>query len=179
MRSALATVMLLTVVALSTGARADERDCADTASDLAGAIACLKDLYKDQRAKCGGAPTAPWKVPVAGQRILDFGEQTRYGASSKGIVYETEQGARARAPVAGTVLFAGQFRSYGNLIILDACGFDVLLSGLAALSVRDGDNVEATAELGRLPGDSSRGPPLLYFEVRSGGRPVDPNAFLK
>jgi len=81
--------------------------------------------------------------------------------------------------VAGTVLLAGDFRSYGKLVVLDACGFDVLLAGLNTLSVRGGDVVDVAGEVGRMPGDATRGLPVLYFEVRGAGRPVDPNSFLK
>ena len=92
---------------------------------------------------------------------------------------ETEPAARASAPVAGTVLLAGDFRSYGKLVVLDARGFDVLLAGLNTLSVRGGDVVDVAGEVGRMPGDATRGLPVLYFEVRGAGRPVDPNSFLK
>ena len=63
--------------------------------------------------------------------------------------------------------------------VLDACGFDVLLAGLNTLSVRGGDVVDVAGEVGRMPGDATRGLPVLYFEVRGAGRPVDPNSFLK
>jgi septal ring factor EnvC (AmiA/AmiB activator) len=120
-----------------------------------------------------------WGAPVEGRRVLNFAARTQYGASSKGIVYETQQAARASAPVAGTVLLAGDFRSYGKLVVLDTCGFDVLLAGLNSLSVRGGDVVDAAGELGRMHGDVTRGLPVLYFEIRSAGRPVDPSSFLK
>ena len=60
-------------------------------------------------------------VPVDGQRILKFGQPTVYGGKSHGVVFQVAGGASVRAPATGVVMFAGEFRSYGDLLIVDAC----------------------------------------------------------
>jgi septal ring factor EnvC (AmiA/AmiB activator) len=172
-------LFVLAVLSMPIVARAQAPDCPATASDLSETIECNRKAYRSQLENCQKAPTTGWSAPIEGQRVLSFGEKTGYGASSKGIVYETERTARAKAPVAGLVIYADEFRSYGKLVILDVCGFDVLLAGLETISVRSGDLVQASSELGRMTSRVGQDLPVLYLEVRNAGRPIDPDPFLK
>lgn len=179
MRRVPVVIVLLTAAIVASGARSHASECAGEASDVAEMLSCLRGASGLQIESCpGGAPTH-WSPPLAGRRILNFGERTQFGGSSRGIVFQAEPAARASAPVSGTVLYTGDFRGYGKLIVLGVCGYDVLLAGLAALSVSEGDKIEAGHALGAMPDDAPEGSPILYFEVRSQGRPIDPDAFLK
>ena len=131
------------VLLLPMSAGAQLRDCAADRSDLSEMIACYKDAYRPLSENCQKAPESGWRAPVEGRRVLDFAEKTQYGTLSKGIVYEAEHLATARAPVDAIVLYAGEFRSYGKLVILDGCGVDLLILGLDALSVRGGEVIQA------------------------------------
>jgi septal ring factor EnvC (AmiA/AmiB activator) len=113
--------------------------------------------------------------PVEGRRVLSFGERTSFGAPSKGTTIESAAGAPVLAPATGFVLFAGEWRSYGPLVILDAgCGAEVLLSGVGALTVAGGGQVDRGGRIGKVPEPAPGNLPVVYFEVRRNGAPVDP-----
>ncbi len=114
-------------------------------------------------------------VPVDGQRILKFGQPTVYGGKSHGLVFQVAGGASVRAPATGVVIFAGEFRSYGDLLIVDACNVVAVVGGLMSFDVAAGDPVEAGDTLASVREPPS-GEPTLYFEVRDNGVPVDPDS---
>jgi septal ring factor EnvC (AmiA/AmiB activator) len=121
---------------------------------------------------------------------LGFGEKTQYGGTSKGMVLETRFDARVTAPCDGWVVYAGEFRSYGQLLIINAGGgYHVLIAGLSQMDVGPGQFVLAaepigtmssaprTAQLatertgtGQTPKPSA---PVLYIEFRKDGQPID------
>jgi septal ring factor EnvC (AmiA/AmiB activator) len=122
--------------------------------------------------------------PAHGRQTLGFGEKTQYGAQSKGILIETRPNALVTAPADGWVVYAGEFRSYGQLLIINAGGgYHVLLAGMSNIDVRPGEFVLATAPVGNMPGLNSKTqdgkPPstatVLYVEFRKDGRPIDPD----
>jgi murein hydrolase activator len=82
-------------------------------------------------------------------------------------------GQAVAAPAAGRVAFAGSFKSYGLLLILEhEAEYHTLLWGFARLEVRQGDQVQ----VGRIVGImDARGddPPVLHVERRRRGRPID------
>ncbi len=77
-------------------------------------------------------PTGRLPLPGAGpSSVLTFGEKTQYGGQSKGIVLETRQGAQVTSPCDGWIVYAGEFRSYGQLLIINAGGgYHMLACGL-------------------------------------------------
>jgi septal ring factor EnvC (AmiA/AmiB activator) len=129
-------------------------------------------------------------LPARGRKALGFGDKTQYGGTSKGIVLETRFDARVTSPCDGWVVYAGEFRSYGQLLIINAGGgYHVLIAGLSQMDVGPGQFVLAaepigtmssaprTAQLatektgmGQVPKPSS---PVLYIEFRKDGQPVD------
>jgi septal ring factor EnvC (AmiA/AmiB activator) len=169
---------LFILLSMSTGVKAQSRDCTGM-SDFSDVIACLREEHRPQLQECQPPQQSSWKSPVAGKRVLDFGEKTPYQSISKGIVYDAQQGAVVHAPTAGIALFAGEFRSYGKLVILAACNVDLLLAGFDTLLVRRGDTVQAADALGRMPTAPAGGATILYFEVKAHGRAVDPRPFLE
>ena len=98
---------------------------------------------------------------------------------SQGYTLTTKPGGRVIAPADATVLYADTFRSYGNLLILDAGeGYHVVMSGMYRLDVSQnqfvlaGEPVGLMAERGA-PNDVAAGGPALYIEFRKDGKPVD------
>jgi len=90
-------------------------------------------------------------------------------------VIETAVGAPVYAPTAGFVLFAGEWRSYGKLIIFDAgCRAEVLLAGVDTLAVVAGEFVDRKAVIGKMSERPSTDLPVVYYEVRENGVPVNP-----
>jgi septal ring factor EnvC (AmiA/AmiB activator) len=121
--------------------------------------------------------------PAQGRKVLAFGEKTQYGGQSKGIVLETRQGAQVTSPSDGWIVYAGEFRSYGQLLIINAGGgYHVLLAGLSQIDVQPGQFVLAAEPVGTMSGWSQKAQPaavnsapVLYVEFRKDGKPIDPD----
>ncbi len=122
-------------------------------------------------------------IPVNGIKIRGYGQPDGVGGAEKGVSIATRAGAQVTAPADGWVVYAGPFRSYGQLLILNAGGgYHILLAGMARISVDLGQFVlagEPVAVMGNgshvaaiLAAGSSQ--PVLYVEFRKGGNPVDP-----
>lgn len=122
-------------------------------------------------------------MPAQGRQVLGYGEKTQFGGQSKGIVLETRQGAQVTSPCDGWIVYAGEFRSYGQLLIINAGGgYHVLLAGLSQIDVQPGQFVLAAEPVGNMSGwpqqsqpASTNNAPVLYVEFRKDGRPVDPD----
>ncbi len=122
-------------------------------------------------------------IPVNGVKIREFGAPDGLGGVEKGLSIATRAGAQVTAPSDGWVVYAGPFRSYGQLLILNAGGgYHILLAGMERISVDLGQFVltgEPVAMMGSgshiaaiLATGSSQ--PVLYVEFRKDGIPVDP-----
>lgn len=113
--------------------------------------------------------------PAVGRRIRHFGQKT---AASPGLVLATRPAAQVVAPLDARVEYAGPFRSYGKMLILDVGGdILVVVSGLDALYPEAGQWVLAGEPIGRMA-DRKSPSPELYLEVRRNGQPVDPEKWL-
>ena len=118
-------------------------------------------------------------LPAAGKQVIQFGQQTSQGSKSKGLVIKTRHGAQITSPCDGWVVYAGSFRSYGQLLIINAGGgYHVLLANLSQLDVQLGQFVLAAEPVGSMAPRVSRrkkgSSPVLYVEFRKNGRPIDP-----
>lgn len=111
------------------------------------------------------------KYPARGQVIQVFGEATASGAHTKGITLKARPSAHVVAPFDGTVLFAGPFKNYGQLMIIDnGDDYMTLLAGMDRMNVGVGQEVLTGEPVGVLKESN----PTLYIEIRKGGQPVDP-----
>ena len=130
-----------------------------------------------------GGKTASGRLtaPVTGQVVRHFGDPTDAGAAT-GITYQAAPAARVVAPCAGRVVYAGPFRSYGKLLILDCGrGYHVVLSGFDRLDAQVGQSVGAGGPVGVMPGWDPRATaarPALSVELRHAGEPINPLPFL-
>jgi murein hydrolase activator len=122
-------------------------------------------------------------LPVNGVKIRDFGAPDSAGSAERGLSIATRAGAQVTAPADAWVVYAGPFRSYGQLLILNAGGgYHLLLAGMERISVDLGQFVlagEPVAMMGNgsqiaaiLATGSSQ--PVLYIEFRKDGTPIDP-----
>jgi septal ring factor EnvC (AmiA/AmiB activator) len=121
--------------------------------------------------------------PVNGAKIRDFGGSDGAGGAEKGISLATRPGAQVTTPCDGWVVYAGPFRSYGQLLILNAGGgYHVLIAGMERISVNIGQFVltgEPVATMGKISQVASilatnASQPVLYVEFRKDGTPIDP-----
>ena len=124
------------------------------------------------------------RLPVNGVPIRAFGASDGVGGTQKGLSIATHAGAQITAPCDGWVVYAGPFRSYGQLLILNAGGgYHVLLAGMERISVDLGQFVltgEPVAVMGgqaQLSAAVAIGSkkPALYVEFRKDGTPIDPS----
>jgi septal ring factor EnvC (AmiA/AmiB activator) len=121
-------------------------------------------------------------LPAQGKRLKRFGDADGVGGTLRGISLQTRGEARIIAPTDGWVVYAGPFRSYGNLLIINAGGgYHVLLAGMGRIDVSLGQFVlagEPVAVMGAVlqagQGNNDNSRPVLYVEFRKDGRPIDP-----
>ncbi|MGA7070036.1 murein hydrolase activator EnvC family protein [Bradyrhizobium sp.] len=122
-------------------------------------------------------------LPVNGVKLREFGGSDGSGGVEKGISLAARAGAQVTTPCDGWVVYAGPFRSYGQLLILNAGGgYHVLIAGMGRISVNIGQFVltgEPVATMGAtsqvasiLAANASQ--PVLYIEFRKDGTPIDP-----
>jgi len=111
-----------------------------------------------------------YRLPVVGRIVAGLGEVNESGVRSRGVTVAARPGGQVVAPAPGRVGFAGDYRGYGKIVIIDhGGGWVSLLTGMIALSVGVGDALDAGAPIGRAGSDDSR----ITVELRRGGRPVD------
>ena len=121
-------------------------------------------------------------APVSGTLVRGFGDVTDSGPST-GLAYHAAPGARVVSPCGGRVVFAGPFRSFGQLVIVDCGGgYHFVLAGFERIDLGVGQRVGAGAPVGIMPGWDPRtasGRPSLYVELRRAGQAVNPAPFLR
>jgi murein hydrolase activator len=143
----------------------------------------MKDPKRTSPAIAFASAKGLFKLPVNGRKIRDFGGSDDTGGIEKGISLASRAGAQVTTPCDGWVVYAGPFRSYGQLLILNAGGgYHVLIAGMERISVNIGQFVltgEPVATMGTtsqvasiLAANASQ--PVLYVEFRKDGTPIDP-----
>lgn len=169
----------------SRAARAAERaDGRDGRIDLAA----LSDPGRLTPAVAFASARGRLPIPVNGTRIKEFGVPDRLGGAEKGVSFATRPAAQVTAPCDSWVVYAGPFRNYGQVLILNAGGgYHVVLAGMDRISVNVGQFVltgEPVAVMSGAPATkaqvtaapaSSPEKPVLYVEFRKDGTPIDPS----
>lgn len=125
----------------------------------------------------GAAPAAlrGYLLPVAGRLVAGFGAETPGQPRSRGVVLAARAGAQVIAPAPGRVAFAGPYRGFGQIVIIDhAGGWTSLVTGLTQLDTRVGDSLLAGSPLGT----AGPGRPQVSVELRRQGEPVNPLEYL-
>jgi septal ring factor EnvC (AmiA/AmiB activator) len=126
-------------------------------------------LPAETSASTGGGQ-APYRIPVIGQVVTGLGEVSDTGIRARGLTIATRPNAQVVAPTGGRIAFAGPYRGYGNIVIVDhGRGWTTLITSLAALDVRVGDPVDQGSPIGKA--GPSR--PTITVELRKMGQPVD------
>jgi len=137
---------------------------------------------RPRRAGAGtGAPSVvptAWVVPTRGAIIRGFGERQGAAPPSQGVMLRTIAGAQIVSPAGGEVAYAGVFRSYGQVLILNLDGgYALVLTGLGSVRARVGETVNSGQIIGTMPASDTPAPEL-YVEVRREGQPIDPGRWL-
>jgi murein hydrolase activator len=122
--------------------------------------------------------------PVGGEIAREFGAADGYGGTTRGISVVTRPKSVVVSPADGWVVFAGPFRSYGRLLIINAGGgYHLLLAGMERIAVEVGQFVLAGEPVATMGQESLVSPaagalettePVLYVEFRKDGGSIDP-----
>ncbi|HEX7782382.1 MAG TPA: peptidoglycan DD-metalloendopeptidase family protein [Sphingobium sp.] len=170
-------------VALGEKARdiVDLMDQLAVASDVRSELAALPGpVPRPAQPGSVGAPTAeppvsntglpPYRLPVVGTLVTGMGELSESGVRARGLTLATQPGAQVVAPTAGRVAYAGRYRGYGQIVIIDhGQGWTTLITGLNHLSVTVGAGVAQGDPIGTAGAPR----PTVTIELRRNGRPVD------
>ncbi|WP_162875498.1 murein hydrolase activator EnvC family protein [Sphingomonas crusticola] len=118
---------------------------------------------------------AAYRLPAPGTVVVGMGERSAIGVRAPGLTIATAPGAGVAAPARAHVAYAGPFRGYGDIVILDhGHGWTTLLAGLELVTAGGGELVEGGAPLGHM----AKSAPRLTIELRHNGRPVDVTAMV-
>ena len=185
----------------SRASRKAEQAAAEGRSDGRSDLATLRDPGRLGPAIAFVSAKGMLPMPVNGVRVKDYGVADGAGGTEKGMSVVTRAGAQVTAPCDGWVVYSAPYRSYGQLLILNAGGgYHVVLAGMERISVDLGQFVltgEPVAVMGNGPqvasaqvalgqvasgqvasslatGMSGASQPVLYIEFRKDGAPVDP-----
>lgn len=123
-------------------------------------------------------------LPVAGEIRKAFGAPDGFGGTERGISVATRANAVVASPTDGWVAFSGPYRTYGQLLILNAGeGYYIVMAGMARIGIEVGQFVLAGEPVGSM-GDAAGSTaaaiaigakqPILYVEFRKDGTAIDP-----
>lgn len=114
-------------------------------------------------------------LPVAGRLITGFGTVASGQAPSRGLTLGPRPGAQVVAPGGGRVAFAGPFRGFGRIIIIEHDGeWTTLVTGLSRLDARVGETLVAGSPIGLAPNEN----PLVTIELRRSSDSVNPLEYI-
>ncbi|HEY9548025.1 MAG TPA: peptidoglycan DD-metalloendopeptidase family protein, partial [Kiloniellaceae bacterium] len=118
-------------------------------------------------------------MPVRGRVVRLYGQESQgQGSTDKGISIETRAGAQVVAPFDGKIAYAGPFRGYGLILIIDHGGrYHTILAGFDRIDAVVGQWVLAGEPVARM-GEAAGSNPELYFELRRTGQAINPLPWL-
>lgn len=124
-------------------------------------------------------------MPVSGDVVRGWGVSDGFGGTEKGLSIGARAGAPVISPTDGWVVFAAPYRSYGQLIIVNAGnGYHIVLAGMEKTSVAVGQFVLAGEPVGTMGNGAAKTAaaiaigataPILYVEFRKDGSAIDPS----
>lgn len=157
-------------------------DLRDLVTRLGGTLPGIGDNQQQKGpAFANGFELARGQVnyPAVGQIVIGYNARLEEGGRSEGITIRTRRSAQVVSPYDGEIEFAGPFRSYGRVLIINVgSGYHVVLAGLATTFAEAGQEVLAGEPLGEMTADA-RIVPDLYMEVRQASEPLNPALWLK
>jgi septal ring factor EnvC (AmiA/AmiB activator) len=111
--------------------------------------------------------------PARGKLVERFGQDTKTGSSAKGATFKTRLRAQVVAPFNGKVVFAGPFKGYGQILIIQhGDAYHTLLAGMWRVDATLGQQLLAGEPIGVM--GSQEAGTRFYVEVRRKGQPVNP-----
>jgi septal ring factor EnvC (AmiA/AmiB activator) len=116
------------------------------------------------------ASRLPWIMPVSGRLVTGYGEKSPTGLTT-GVALAPAGGAQVVSPADGRIAFAGPYRGYGRIVIIEhSGGWTTLVTNLGQIAASVGEKVVQGSPLGT----AGPGRPVLTVELRRDGTPVNP-----
>ena len=129
-----------------------------------------KKTYKTQRS----SKRKSFTPPISGDITTSFGEQNNLGIISEGITLSTNNKTPVISPMAGIIRFAGPFKNYKQLLIIEhGNGYHSLIGGDLRIDIETGIKILAGEPIGIINGNNNK-KEYLYYELRHNGDPIDP-----
>ena len=140
-------------------------------------------------------PDGQMLMPVRGRILLGFGDTADGGPPQRGLTIEARPGAEVVSPFDGKIVFAGPFRGYGRILIIQhGEAYHTLIAGLGSIEVTVGQVVAMGEPIATAGSPETAGPtdvsapadiyskgatgPVLYVELRRHGQPINPLPWL-
>jgi len=174
--------------------RIEEHRAAEKPAAPATLEARVSDGLARQMRRLGEAH-GQMSFPVRGRVLLGYGQTADSGQPQRGLTIETRTAAEIVAPFDGKIVFAGPFRGYGRILIIEhGEGYHTLLAGLGRIDVSVGQVVATGEPIASAGSPDTAGPPdvshpadiyskgatgpVFYFELRRHGQPINPLPWL-
>jgi murein hydrolase activator len=144
--------------------------------EKASALASLDGpVLRGSPSKAATGPRDVYALPEFIRLVSGFSELSETGYRERGVTLLMDSGADVTAPAAGKVIFAGVYRSYGKIVIIEhGSGWTSLITNMEDLSIDKGERVRQ----GSVIGNASAQKPEVGIELRRNGRPIDLAALL-
>lgn len=115
------------------------------------------------------------QLPLSGPIRVHYGQRDDIGAVCEGLRIEGRSGALIVSPMGGIVRYAGEFKKYGKIVLIEhKKNYHSLIAGLGKIDTFVGQTVDSGEPVGKL-GGSSGNAPVLYYELRHNGQPINPS----
>ncbi len=115
--------------------------------------------------------------PVSGKMICNYGSTGAGNCFPEGVTFETRPGALVTTPVAGKIGYAGNFKNYGQMVLVQVSNsYVMIISGMEVLNVKKGQRIAQGEPIGRA---TRYGQPRIYLEIRKNEQIVNPTEWLK
>ncbi len=124
----------------------------------------------------------PW--PAKGKLIASFGKyvdpEVNLAGFRNGIEIKAKSGEVAQAIAGGRVVYASRFEGFGNMLIIDhGSGYHSLYRNLSDMSLEKGNLLVSGMNVGKVSKSENLNVPVLYFEIRYKGKPINPMDWLE
>lgn len=152
----------------------------EKSNDLEELLSNIQDKVRRRPAQLettlASVAPADLRMPVQGTLKTRFNEDDELGALSKGMTFVTIPSAQVITPFSGIVKFAGPFKKYKQLLIIEhPQGYHSLIAGLENINTVVGAKLAAGEPVGTTDRTEA---PRLYYELRKDGKPVNPQQLL-
>lgn len=142
--------------------------------DLSAPVAPAPSALSSPLVRAG--PPSDFQLPVQGRTLVGFGARRESGLASTGLTLAPARGAQVVAPGRGRIAFAGAYRGFGRIVIVEHDGgWTSLVTGLSVTTVAVGDTVIGGSPVGLASGGNQP----VTIELRRDGKPVNPLQYLR